>query len=298
MVTVDTSYAATAAKYGTRDINKLIAITKNNIASGSKLSSYSSSSQAWLNATALQTSIDQVLAAKVSMANTKSILDVAATGVTQIGKYLSDIASKLTAAINGADATKATQEIQVLQTQIKYTVTTATQNKVNLLNGTYGNLVLNYGPSGTTQNTHYLGPDVVYKVASSGNSGYLGGDNSVLDTQVNWQLVSNKTNAQAYLRVVNTAIQRNVVQLNRLQAYSDTMVTQSDFMDQLAASRSANLSRLVDADPDEEKLRLTALLARKQLLSQTLSMANASIANVSQNVLQLFKASSSTFKFT
>ncbi len=76
------------------------------------------------------------------------------------------------------------------------------------------------------------------------------------------------------------------------------MVTQSDFMDQLAASRSANLSRLVDADPDEEKLRLTALLARKQLLSQTLSMANASIANVSQNVLQLFKASSSTFKFT
>ncbi len=141
------------------------------------------------------------------MANTKSILDVAATGVTQIGKYLSEIASKLTAAINGADATKATQEIQVLQTQIKYTVTTATQNKVNLLNGTYGNLVLNYGPSGTTQNTHYLGPDVVYKVASSGNSGYLGGDNSVLDTQVNWQLVSNKTNAQAYLRVVNTAIQ-------------------------------------------------------------------------------------------
>lgn len=291
MVSVDTSYLGSAAKFNTRDIDKLIAIVKKRISTGVQFTTPRENATAYSAVQQFEKGLASANATIVSIAKNKAIVDTAATGVKAVGSTLALMASKLQALVNGTgDQLKAVGELQTAQNTIKYSISSAVENRANILNGSYsGNLVLSLGSGGAIENTLYLRPEDVYKISSSGNSGYLGGSNSVLDTPITWQLVSNKDNAKAFLQVVNQAITRNNVHEARLTSYSQLLATQSQMMTDLADARSQAISKLVDIDMDDEKARLVALVARKKLITDTLSIANNT--NSAQNILNLFQNS-------
>ena len=70
-----------------------------------------------------------------------------------------------------------------------------------------------------------------------------------------------------------------------LGALSTRIDLQDEYSSKLSDAMDAGISRLVDADMEEESARLSALQTQQQLAVQSLSIANSS----SQSLLSLFR---------
>jgi len=70
-----------------------------------------------------------------------------------------------------------------------------------------------------------------------------------------------------------------------LGALTTRIDLQDDFASTLSDAIESGVSRLVDADMEEESAKLSALQTQQQLAVQSLSIANSS----SQNILSLFQ---------
>jgi len=93
------------------------------------------------------------------------------------------------------------------------------------------------------------------------------------------------TDIATYLSTVETALSSMTIAGGALGALTTRIDLQSDYSGQLSDAIEEGVSRLVDADMEEESAKLSALQTQQQLAIQSLSIANSS----SQNVLSLFQ---------
>ncbi|MCJ8003080.1 hypothetical protein J5N58_25695 [Rhizobium cremeum] len=89
----------------------------------------------------------------------------------------------------------------------------------------------------------------------------------------------------AYLDQVESALAEMTIAGAALGAMITRIELQDDFAAKLSDAIESGVSRLVDADMEEESAKLSALQTQQQLAIQSLSIANSS----SQNILTLFQ---------
>jgi flagellin len=113
------------------------------------------------------------------------------------------------------------------------------------------------------------------------------GEDGILGSVMSIALTSASTTGdiQGFLDQVEAALSS----LTDSGAALGALITRIDLQDEYAATLSdaieTGVSRLVDADMEEESAKLSALQTQQQLAIQSLSIANSS----SQNILSLFQ---------
>ncbi|PZU15661.1 MAG: flagellin, partial [Shinella sp.] len=93
------------------------------------------------------------------------------------------------------------------------------------------------------------------------------------------------TAVAASLSTVETALKALTTGGSILGSISKRIDLQTEFANKLSDAIESGVSKLVDADMEEESAKLSALQTQQQLAVQSLSIANSS----SQNILTLFR---------
>jgi flagellin len=113
------------------------------------------------------------------------------------------------------------------------------------------------------------------------------GSNGLLSAVMTISLTSVTTQGDidAFLTTVQSALDTLTDGAAALGALSSRIDMQDDYSAKLSDAIEAGVSRLVDADMEEESARLSALQTQQQLAVQSLSIANSS----SENIMTLFR---------
>ena len=113
------------------------------------------------------------------------------------------------------------------------------------------------------------------------------GSGGILGSVMSVKLTSMSTTGQisAYLDQVESALGEMTIAGAALGAMITRIELQDDFAAKLSDAIESGVSRLVDADMEEESAKLSALQTQQQLAIQSLSIANSS----SSNILTLFQ---------
>jgi len=113
-----------------------------------------------------------------------------------------------------------------------------------------------------------------------GTDGILG---EVMD--IDLSTIADETEIAAMLTTVEDALATMTIGGAALGALTTRIDLQTDYSNQLSDAIDEGISRLVDADMEEESAKLSALQTQQQLAVQSLSIANSS----SENILTLFQ---------
>ena len=97
--------------------------------------------------------------------------------------------------------------------------------------------------------------------------------------------VSTQGEIDTFLTTVESALSELTKGAAALGALSTRIDLQDEYSNKLSDAMDAGISRLVDADMEEESARLASLQTQQQLAVQSLSIANSS----SQSILSLFR---------
>ena len=113
------------------------------------------------------------------------------------------------------------------------------------------------------------------------------GSGGILNAVMTIELTSVTTQGQidTFLNTVQTALDNLTDGAAALGALKTRIDMQDDFSSKLSDAIKSGVSRLVDADMEEESARLSALQTQQQLAVQSLSIANSG----SQQLLSLFR---------
>jgi len=113
------------------------------------------------------------------------------------------------------------------------------------------------------------------------------GSGGILASVMDIALQSNSTQGEidAFMTTVQTALDGLTDGAAALGALSARIDMQDSYSSKLSDAIESGVSRLVDADMEEESARLSALQTQQQLAVQSLSIANSS----SQNIMSLFR---------
>jgi flagellin len=113
-----------------------------------------------------------------------------------------------------------------------------------------------------------------------GTDGILG---DVLD--IDLTTIASIDDIAGMLSTVETALESMTIGGAALGALTTRLDLQADYASKLSDAIDEGVSRLVDADMEEESANLAALQTQQQLAIQSLSIANSS----SENILSLFQ---------
>jgi flagellin len=113
------------------------------------------------------------------------------------------------------------------------------------------------------------------------------GSGGILSAVMTIALTSVSTQGQidTFLTTVETALGSLTKGAAALGALSTRIDLQDEYSSKLSDAMEAGISRLVDADMEEESAKLSALQTQQQLAIQSLSIANSS----SSNIISLFR---------
>ena len=113
-----------------------------------------------------------------------------------------------------------------------------------------------------------------------GSGGVLGSIMSVALTSV-----STQGDIDGFMNIVESALSKMTDSAAAIGALQIRVELQDKYSSKLSDAIEAGVSRLIDADMEEESARLSAVQTQQQLAIQSLSIANSS----SQNLLSLFR---------
>jgi flagellin len=115
---------------------------------------------------------------------------------------------------------------------------------------------------------------------NSNNYSIAGGSNNIA-------LTATTTDAQLsdMIEAVDGALKDMTKSSSTLGSVANRIESAGDFAKKMKANLESGISRLVDADMEEESAKLAALQVQQQLAVQSLSIANSN----SQNILSLFR---------
>ena len=295
MTSINTNTSAMAALQTLRNVNNKLENTQNHVSSGFKVASAKDNASYWSIATTMRSDNAAVGAASDALGIGAAKVDVAYAGVQSAIDVVTEIKSKLvTANESSTDMSKIMDEVKQLQAQLKSVAESASFNGENWLMGgatATKSVVTAFVRTGSGSSNVQVSTETVttgnFALFGMGSSGTADVSTGVLASvaSINLTESSGASAIATALADVETALSKLTTGAATLGSLSSRIDLQMDFASKLSDAIESGVSRLVDADMEEESAKLSALQTQQQLAIQSLSIANSS----SQNVLSLFR---------
>ncbi len=292
MSSINFNSNSSAALQTLRDINNNLSKSQNRVSTGYKVDSASDGAAYWSIATTMRSDNKALSAASDALGIGAAKVDTAYAAMESAIDVVNEIKAKLTTATESStDKEQVQLEIDKLQEQLSAIGQAASFSGENWMVATSGasNTTVVDGfirnSDGTVKVTTAEYAVASYAMFSSVASGV--GTGGILGSVMGIALTSVSTSGDVatYLSQVETALSEMTKGAAALGALTTRIEMQDSFASKLSNAIEAGVSRLVDANMEEESARLSALQTQQQLAIQSLSIANSS----SQNILSLFR---------
>ncbi|UHS60332.1 flagellin [Agrobacterium vaccinii] len=291
MSSINFNSSANNALQTLRTINSNLGNTQDRVSTGLKIANASDGAAYWSIATTMKSDNKALGAATDALGIGSAKVDTAYAAMDSAIDVVNEIKTKLTTASEtSVDKEQVQLEIKKLQEQLTAIGQAASFNGENWM-------VQSSGSSTTVVDGFIRNSDGTVKVTSAnfsagdyalfdtiaggvGSNGLLGGVMTVALTATTTQ-----GEIDTFLSTVESALGEMTKGAAALGALSTRIDLQDEYSSKLSDAMDAGISRLVDADMEEESARLSALQTQQQLAVQSLSIANSS----SQSLLSLFR---------
>ena len=322
MMSILTNSSAMSALQTLRSIDDQLATSQNSIASGLRINSAADNASYWSIATTMRSDNSALSAVGDALGLGAAKVETAYNGLNAAIGIVSDISSKLVAAQEpGADKDKIQKEIAQLQNQLTTISRSSSFSGENWLfnssaaapgtksmvgsfvRDASGNIqvqTIDYDTSASvlmdSRNasrgllTKAVTVNAPTGTTTSASTYFLMNISSTTPVASGTQIaISSQTTSfqlAGMTMAVDTMLKNMTDAAATLGATSSRIGSQTDFLRNLQDTITKGISRLVDADMNEESTRLKALQTQQQLGIQALSIAN----NRAQNIMQLFRS--------
>ncbi|WP_320200940.1 flagellin [Agrobacterium sp. rho-13.3] len=291
MSSINYNSSASSALQTLRDINSNLTTTQNRVSTGLKVEKASDNVAYWSISTTMKSDNKALGAASDALGIGAAKVDTAYAAMDSAIDVVNEIKAKLTTASEtSVDKDQVQLEVSKLQEQLTAIGQAASFNGENwVVQGSGSTTTVVDGfirdSSGSVKVTTASFEAGTYAMFSAISSGV--GTGGVLGAVMTIALSSASTQGaiDAYLTTVETALGNLTKGAAALGALSTRIDLQDQFAGKISDAIDAGVSRLVDADMEEESARLSALQTQQQLAVQSLSIANSS----SQSILSLFR---------
>ncbi|NTJ41346.1 flagellin [Agrobacterium larrymoorei] len=291
MSSINFNSSATTALQTLREINKDLNGTQNRVSTGLKVGSAGDNAAYWSIATTMKSDNKALGAASDSLGVGAAKVDTAYAAMESAIDVVNEIKAKLTTASESSvNKDQVNLEIGKLQEQLSAIAQASSFNGENWTvqsTGSTTTVVDGFirNTDGTVEVTTAEFDSGTYALFSSMTNGT--GDGGILDDVMDISIssASTQTNVDSFLDDVQTALDNLTDGASALGALSKRIDLQESFAGKISDAIEKGVSRLVDADMEEESARLSALQTQQQLAIQSLSIANSS----SQNIMSLFR---------
>ncbi len=325
MYSIITNSAAKAALGTLRSISNDMDQTQGRVTTGYRVGTASDDAAYWSIARTMKSDDKALSAVQDALNLGAATIDIAYTGLSASIDVVDEIKAKLVAASEpGVDKEKVNKEITQLKDQLVAIAKSSTFNDVNWLNiGASTDSSVQVVGSFTRDTNRVVSMQTIdfdiYGNASTGNmlalvddrTSSTGGAAGILTSTwfadaasagSNWVLHVNDSNSATAVEIelsdtttnddlddMISTVDKMLQQLTNAGAEYGALKMrvdlQTDFVGALRDWTTKGVSKLIDADMDEEATRLKALQAREQLTTQALSIANSTPSAL----LQLFQ---------
>ncbi len=294
MTSILTNTSAMSALATLRNINTDLANTQDRVSSGYRVGEAADNVAYWSISTTMNSDNKALNSAKDALGVGAAKVDTAYAAVESSIEVVNEIKAKLvTASESSADKDQIQLEITKLQEQLSAVAQAASFSGENWAisgsnTGTSGTVVDGFvrEDSGSVKITTAevtLASIAMFSTLSADGAG----EGGILGTVMDIELTSgsSQTDIDGFMDDVETALSSLTDAGAVLGALTTRIDLQDDFASTLSDAIESGVSRLVDADMEEESAKLSALQTQQQLAVQSLSIANSS----SQNILSLFQ---------
>ncbi|MEN0115564.1 MAG: flagellin [Agrobacterium cavarae] len=289
MTSILTNISAMSALQTLRSINSDMKDTQSSVSSGLRVGQASDNVAYWSISTTMKSDNKALGAATDALGVGAAKVDTAYAAMDSAIDVVNEIKAKLTTASESSVDKKQVQlEIDKLQEQLTAIGQAASFNGENwMINDTKTTVVDGFirKEDGTVKvNTaeFQAGSYAMFSTIASGV-----GSGGILGAIMTIELTSVTTQGQidTFLNTVQTSLDSLTDGAAALGALKTRIDMQDSFSSKLSDAIKSGVSRLVDADMEEESARLSALQTQQQLAVQSLSIANSG----SQQLLSLFR---------
>ena len=295
MTSILTNTSAISAVASLAATQKSLAQVQNQISTGLKVSSAEDNAAYYSIATDLRTQIGNLGAVSDSLNLGSSVVGTATAAVTNLTSILQSFQAELVAAKQpGTNLDSINTNLQALDAQLANTVTSASFNGVNLIDGSNKatpqvQFVAGVTGLGATTAVTDLTVDTTNtNLSTTDTDGALVGVVAITLTSGTGSPPTGATassDIDTYLQTVGTALEAVNTASETFGAAAKNIDLQSTFTTALSNSITTGVGSLVDADLNEASTRLSALQTQQQLGIQSLSIANSN----TQTILKLFQ---------
>ncbi|TNM66088.1 flagellin N-terminal helical domain-containing protein [Aliirhizobium smilacinae] len=293
MSSINFNAGATSALETLRNINKDLQKTQNSVSTGERVNSAADGVSYWSIATTMKSDNKALGAASDALGVGAAKVDTAYAATESAIDVVNEIKAKLvTASESSSDKDQINLEVEKLQEQLTAIGKAASFNGENWqISGsntsTEAKVVDGFvredsGSVKITTASFNLESYAMFSTLSSdvGSGGILGAVMTIALTSASTQGV-----IDGFMDTVETALAGLTDAGAALGALTSRITLQDEFASKISDAIDSGVSRLIDADMEEESAKLSALQTQQQLAVQSLSIANSS----GQNILRLFQ---------
>ena len=274
MQSINTNTGAMIALQNLNTTSTQLQKTQTILSTGLKVASAKDDGATYAIAQSQRATVSSLDAVKDSLSRSSSVVDVAMSAGDGVTDLLSQMKEKaLAASDTSLDTTSRNAmktDFESLRDQITKTLSNATFNGINIIDGTNAQIAALANSSGTSTLT------------VTGQNMSLGGSIITVATTATF---ATATSASNLLTTLDTSINNVSAALAKLGTNSKAISNHMTFVSKLQDSITAGIGNLVDADMAKESAQLQALQTKQQLGVQALSIANQSTSTV----LSLFR---------
>ena len=311
MSTINTNFAAMTALQSLKSTNDSLLDTQNRISTGFRVATAEDNAAYWSIATTMRSDLKALSTVQDALGLGAAKVDVAYTAMDKAVDVVTEIKAKLVAARDpGVDKGKIQTEIKALQGQLKSMADSATFSGENWLSvdssaSTYtatrsivssftraadGSVSIGLIDVDTATTKLYDTSATAVGIldglrGATGAIGATGVSIAAMDISALTSSTADLATLTGYIAGADAAIQEMTDSASSLGAVKQRVNLQKSFVTSLSDAIERGVSQLVDADMNEESIRLQALQVKQQLGVQALSIANQS----SQTILSLFR---------
>ncbi len=290
MTSILTNTSAMSALATLRNINTDLANTQDRVSSGFRVGNAADNVAYWSISTTMNSDNKALNSAKDALGVGAAKVDTASAANESAIEIVDEIKAKLvTASETSTDKDQIQLEIAKLQEQLTAVAKAASFSGENwaISAATSGTVVDGFirEAGGTVKIT--TASVTIASIAMFSTIAGDAGTGGILGAVMTIALSSASTqgNIDTFMTTVETALGKLTDAGAVLGALTTRIGLQDDFASSLSDAIESGVSRLVDADMEEESAKLSALQTQQQLAVQSLSIANSS----SQNILSLFQ---------
>ena len=293
MTSINTNTSAMSALQTLRFINSSLESTQNRVSSGYRISEAKDNAAYWSIATTMRSDNGAVNAATDALGVGAAKVDVAYAAIESAIDVVNEIKTKMVSLNESTvDDDKVWDEVKQLQAQLVSIANSASFNGENWMLGSASST--NSVVTAFVRTTSG-GVTVTSETVATGSFALFGKDSSTGLANTNSGVLASiaaftsaslaSTAVAASLSTVETALKALTTGGSILGSISKRIDLQTEFASKIADAIDSGVSKLVDANMEEESAKLSALQTQQQLAVQSLSIANSS----SQNILTLFR---------